>query len=227
MRSTAQPGSSPPACLRGPPAPRPAAVRVAEHGGSGSGGERCHRYHQRERSPVTFNVQTAQGNFSFSSQDVPFGTSLTLLDGRALVAQTPSSLAVASSNEEEDYPAIAQSGDEYTWPISASSTGTGRARPPIPNADHGLQLPVAADRRRPGADDALFQIHACLDGTDCQHFHGRRCDAHGRGRGWPGPCGSSTPRGATEIRHVRALDGHGVPLPKCGSRRTQERTLRQ
>jgi len=36
-------------------------------------------------TPVTFNVQTTQGNFSFSSQDLTFGVSKSFLGGRALV----------------------------------------------------------------------------------------------------------------------------------------------
>src|SRR5260370_1585455 len=41
--------------------------------------------------PVTFDVKTTQGNFSFSSQDVPCGVSKTFLSGRALPApHTPS-----------------------------------------------------------------------------------------------------------------------------------------
>jgi len=63
-------------------------------------------------APVTFNVTTAQGNFSFSSQDVPFGSSKTFLNGKALAAQTASPLQLTSSNEEEDFPSMAQSGDD-------------------------------------------------------------------------------------------------------------------
>jgi len=62
--------------------------------------------------PVTFDVKTTQGNFSFSSQDVAFGTSKTFLNGRALAAQTPASLQLTSSPEEEDFPSMAQSGDD-------------------------------------------------------------------------------------------------------------------
>ena len=63
-------------------------------------------------SPVTFNVRTAQGNFSFSSQDVPFGASKLFLGGRALAAQTGAPLQLTSTDEEEDFPSMAQSGDD-------------------------------------------------------------------------------------------------------------------
>jgi hypothetical protein len=62
--------------------------------------------------PVSFDVKTAQGNFSFSSTDVPFGASKSFLKGSALVAQTATGLQLTTSNEEEDFPAMAQSGDD-------------------------------------------------------------------------------------------------------------------
>jgi len=67
--------------------------------------------------PVTFNVTTAkQGSFAFSSTDVPFGTTKYLLPAggqyRAHVMQTASPLQLTTSNEEEDFPSMAQSGDD-------------------------------------------------------------------------------------------------------------------
>src|SRR5260370_13684172 len=62
--------------------------------------------------PVTFDVKTAQGNFSFSSQDVPFGTIKPFLSGKARVAQTAAPLQLTSSAEDEDFPSMAQSGDD-------------------------------------------------------------------------------------------------------------------
>src|SRR6266853_1705084 len=63
-------------------------------------------------APVTFDVQTPHGNFSFSSQDVPFGVTKTFLAGRALAAQTGSPLQLTSTEEEEDFPPMAQSGGD-------------------------------------------------------------------------------------------------------------------
>ena len=62
--------------------------------------------------PVTFDVKTTQGNFSFSSQGLPFGVSTSFLGGKALVAQTGAPLQLTSSDEEEDFPSMAQSGDD-------------------------------------------------------------------------------------------------------------------
>jgi len=63
-------------------------------------------------APVTFNITTTQGDFSFSSPDLPFGVSKSFLNGRALVAQTGAQFQLSSSIEEEDFPAMAQSGDD-------------------------------------------------------------------------------------------------------------------
>jgi hypothetical protein len=63
-------------------------------------------------SPVTFAVKTAQGTFSFSSTDIPFGVSKSFLSGSARVAQTAAPLQMTASNEEEDFPSMAQSGDD-------------------------------------------------------------------------------------------------------------------
>ncbi len=62
--------------------------------------------------PIAFNVKTAQGDFSFSSPDVPFGVTKPALNGSARVAQTAAALQLTSSDEEEDFPAMAQSGDD-------------------------------------------------------------------------------------------------------------------
>ncbi|HYL75898.1 MAG TPA: hypothetical protein VEU96_16930 [Bryobacteraceae bacterium] len=62
--------------------------------------------------PVTFDVKTAQGNFSFSTQDVPFGVLKPFLGGKARIAQTAAPLQLTSTNEDEDFPSMAQSGDD-------------------------------------------------------------------------------------------------------------------
>ena len=61
---------------------------------------------------VTFDVKTGHGNFTFASTDVPFGTTKTFLNGSALVAQTAAPLQLSTSKEDDDFPAMAQSGDD-------------------------------------------------------------------------------------------------------------------
>ncbi|MEO7649074.1 MAG: hypothetical protein ABIZ80_01280, partial [Bryobacteraceae bacterium] len=59
-----------------------------------------------------FDVQTKQGNFSFTAQQVPMGDSQAFLDGKVVVDRSPSTLQLTDSPEEQDFPAIAQSGDD-------------------------------------------------------------------------------------------------------------------
>jgi hypothetical protein len=82
--------------------------------GSGGGrtGERGHRHHLRRERSRHLQRTTKQGNFNFTSQEVPFGTSKSFLGGRALVEETAAPLQLTSSEEEEDFPSIAQSGAE-------------------------------------------------------------------------------------------------------------------
>ena len=68
-------------------------------------------------NPVNFSVTTAQGNFTFASTDVPFGTTKFLLPiasggFSAHISQTASPLQLTTSNEDEDFPSMAQSGDD-------------------------------------------------------------------------------------------------------------------
>src|SRR5262249_18756420 len=59
-----------------------------------------------------FNITTAQGNFAFAAQEVPLGESKTFLNGKASVDRVPSAVQITTSDEEQDHPALAQSGDD-------------------------------------------------------------------------------------------------------------------
>src|SRR5260370_40337470 len=59
-----------------------------------------------------FEIQTPQGSFAFAAQEIPMGESKTYLGGKVVVDQTPSTVQLTTSDEEEDFPAIAQSGGE-------------------------------------------------------------------------------------------------------------------
>jgi hypothetical protein len=58
-----------------------------------------------------FDVQTKQGNFSFEAGEIPFGAPKSFLGGRVTVDRAPSTVQLTSSPEDEDFPAVAQSGD--------------------------------------------------------------------------------------------------------------------
>ena len=56
-----------------------------------------------------FQVETANGNFSFTARDVLFGAPLQVLEGRAYVERAPNLEALTSSADDQDYPALADS----------------------------------------------------------------------------------------------------------------------
>ncbi|HEY3837656.1 MAG TPA: hypothetical protein VGL72_13840, partial [Bryobacteraceae bacterium] len=59
-----------------------------------------------------FEVQTENGNFSFTAKQVPYGQSQRFLAGRVAVDRVPPAVQLTPSQEDEDFPAIAQSGDD-------------------------------------------------------------------------------------------------------------------
>ena len=63
-------------------------------------------------TPVMFDVTTPRGNFSFSSNTVTFGTTASFITDQVQVTQTGSPLPLTSSIEDEDFPSMAQSGDD-------------------------------------------------------------------------------------------------------------------
>ncbi|MDQ2950176.1 MAG: hypothetical protein M3Y27_30270 [Acidobacteriota bacterium] len=139
-------------------------------------------------APVTFNVTTTQGNFSFSSQDVPFGVSKTFLNGRALVAQTGAQFQLSSSIEEEDFPSMARSGDDvylsYTEFVHGDrSVATGQ----------GTTQTISDFKflARPAGGDQVFLMHYSVSQ-----------------RTWTGPF-AVTGTGEDIMRSTVAIDGQG------------------
>ncbi|MCL4403022.1 MAG: hypothetical protein M1436_10255, partial [Acidobacteria bacterium] len=61
---------------------------------------------------ASFDVKTAQGSFSFQARDVGYGQSQSFLNGRVAVERVLNTVQLTSSPEEQDFPAIAQSGGE-------------------------------------------------------------------------------------------------------------------
>jgi hypothetical protein len=143
-------------------------------------------------TPVTFNVTTAQGNFTFTSQDVIFGASktFTMPNGRiALMMPTAAPLQLTSSDEEEDFPAMAQSGDDvylaYTRFVHGDRTqATGIS---------GIKTAITdfTFLSRPTGMDQILLLH---------YSKGQRV--------WTGPFAVTTPT-EDEMRVAVAVDGQG------------------
>ena len=84
-------------------------------------------------TPVMLTVTTARhGAFSFSTQDIPFGVTTSFLAGGAAVTQIAAPLQLTSSEEEEDFPSMAQSGDDIYLAYTLFVHGTALRRKPSP-----------------------------------------------------------------------------------------------
>jgi hypothetical protein len=137
---------------------------------------------------ATFDITTTQGNFSFSTQDIPFGTSKTFLNGRALAAETGAQFQLSSSTEEEDFPSMAQSGDDvyltYTEFVHGDrtvATGTGTSQ----------TITDFSFLSRPAGGDQVFLMHYSI-----------------AQRVWTGPF-SVTSAGEDVMRSAVAVDAQG------------------
>jgi len=100
---------------------------------------------------VKFDIQTANGAFSFTPRQIQFGESQTFLNGRVAVDRVPPTVQLTPSQEDEDFPAIAQNGDdiwatfvEFTHGDRGYEDQTGFVRPPE-NFDF-LSRPVGGDQ---------------------------------------------------------------------------------
>ncbi len=59
-----------------------------------------------------FSVETLQGSFSFTAEEITYGSLKPFLNKRVLVEQVPVTQQLTTSEEEQDFPAVAQSGDD-------------------------------------------------------------------------------------------------------------------
>jgi len=119
-----------------------------------------------------FDIHTANGNFSFTPKDVPYGEGQTFLEGRVAVDRVPPSVQLTPSQEDEDFPAIAQSGDDI-WATYIQFTHADRdleyeiPQQTLPKAPDDFKFLGTTRWRRPGAAPALLQ--------DVQHLGGAHC----------------------------------------------------
>jgi hypothetical protein len=139
-------------------------------------------------SPVKFDVTTTQGNFSFTSSEVPFGVNKTFLSGKVLVAQTGAQFQLTTSNEEEDFPSMAQSGDDvylaYTEFVHGDRTQATGSSTTQTITDFGFLA-------RPAGGDQVLLMHYSV----AQHT-------------WTGPF-AATAAHEDIMRTAVAVDGQG------------------
>ncbi|HEY3840898.1 MAG TPA: DUF3604 domain-containing protein [Bryobacteraceae bacterium] len=63
----------------------------------------------------TLNIKTAQGDFSVSLRDLPWGNFKAEMSGRVLIDRVPGYQQITNSPDEEDYPAAAAAKDGTVW----------------------------------------------------------------------------------------------------------------
>jgi hypothetical protein len=139
-------------------------------------------------NPVTFDVKTAQGNFNFSSQDVPFGVTKLFLSGKARVTQTAAPFQLTTTEEDEDFPSMAQSGDDiyltYTRFVHGDRSSAQALSTKTPITDFSFLA-------RPTGGDQILLLHY----SKAQRI-------------WTGPF-SVTNAGEDVMRSAVAIDGQG------------------
>ena len=142
---------------------------------------------------VTFSAQTAQGNFTFASTDVPFGTTKFLMKNpqgsySVHVSQTAAPLQLTTSNEEEDFPSMAQSGDDiylaYTEFVHGDRTQA------VGLSTKQTITNFAPYARQAGGDQVLLMHYSKSQRT------------------WTGPFAVTNP-GEDAMRSAVAVDGQG------------------
>jgi hypothetical protein len=68
-----------------------------------------------ESHNTQLDVKTAQGNFRVSLEEIPYGKSVKLLDGRVMADRVPPSYQITNTPDEQDYPSLAADGNGNLW----------------------------------------------------------------------------------------------------------------
>ncbi len=137
----------------------------------------------------TVTIAATKQTFSFSAQDIQFGPPKPFLAGRAVVVRVPPGLPLGQTIEEEDFPAITQSGDDiYVAYIQFVHGDRSKAvgintKTPITNFTF---------LSRPAGGDQVFLMH---------YSKSQRL--------WTGPVAITNP-GETIFRTAVAIDGQGL-----------------
>ena len=98
-------------------------------------------------------IDTAQGKFAFTTDQVALGQARSFLDDRASVERVPPTTQITDSIEEQDHPAVAQSGDTvYVAYVEFTHGDRSQRWPPIigekPKSFDGLARPAGGDQVR-------------------------------------------------------------------------------
>jgi hypothetical protein len=133
-------------------------------------------------------VQTAQGQFTFRPEVVPYGTTARFLGGRVHVDRVPVARPVVSSPAEQDFPAAAVDREGTVWLAYQEFTPNPKFR--------GIRWALQAEPKsfaelaEPSGGDQILLVHSTA-------------------AGWSAPIAVSDPRGDC-YRPAVAIDGRGA-----------------
>ncbi len=141
------------------------------------------------REDAELRVETAQGGFTVRLNEIPYGTSVTRLDGRAFIDRVPSGLEITQTPDEEDFPSAAVDRAGNIW----MAYSIFRHHPEHDRLRAPLTVPLTdfAPLRAPtGGDQIVARRYA-------------------KGE-WEDPVAVTLP-GGDHYRTAIAIDGHGTP----------------
>ena len=138
---------------------------------------------------ATLRMKTARGNFDVKLSEIPYGVSVTRLEGNAFVDRVPTPQRITETPDEEDFPAAVADKEGGVWLAYAAFRH---------NADHDkLRAPL----RQAMTDFAPLKAPTGGDQIFARHY------ANGA---W-GPPIPVTPGGEDLYRASIAIDGSGTP----------------
>jgi hypothetical protein len=135
-----------------------------------------------------WSIHTPKGDFSFTMHDIAWGEERTFLDGAVAIDRVPPTAQLTTSDDDEDYPAAARSGDSI-WVSFVRFSHSDRA---IEGVQQMPQAPASFDSlaRPAGGDQVFLMRYSLASGT------------------WDAPVAVS-PKGESVARTAIAVDREG------------------
>ncbi len=141
------------------------------------------------QADARWSIHTARGDFSFTLRDLPWGEQRSFLDGAVEVDRIPPTAQLTTSDDDEDFPAVARAGDDI-WLSYVRFSHSNRSlesfqtlREPLDNFE---------SLARPAGGDQVFARHYSKDGV------------------WSAPVAIS-PNAENVTRTAVAIDGRKCP----------------
>ena len=111
-----------------------------------------------------WSLHTPKGDFSFTLHDVPWGEQKTFLDGAVAIDRVPPTTQLTTSDDDEDFPAIAHRGDEI-WMSFVRFSHSDRAAGSLCPAPEARSIISITSRAPPGGDQVFAMRYSPDTGT--------------------------------------------------------------